>query len=395
MEEISLLKAAVGDGEAFLTSTAPASVEVYRENEYYDTEEEFLFAVAEALKEEYELIASAGLLVQVDDAWLPALWDRIGLEMGLEAFRDRCMLRIEALNHALARIPEDQIRYHLCWGSWHGPHAYDLEMRHIVDLMLRVKAGAYLFEAGNARHEHEYEIWDDVALPEGKILVPGVISHSTDVIEHPELVSQRIQRFASRVGRENVIAGADCGFGAGRIPTSRGRSSRRSSRGPVARASPSPGVEPGSTASLVHRTADLPRPRRSRRGSRLSPERGGRRGRGRPWRSPTSRPREVVDECDGEVRDDLRDVRLGRAGRALHPPGDDGRDLTATALCLLTAPTRGPYRGTLATGSRSNSSTSHRSGGGRSGADAVFRVGSEEHGGVVRRGSSRHHGAIA
>ncbi len=133
--------------------------------------------------------------------------------MGLEAFRKRCMLRVEALNHALRNIPEEQIRYHLCWGSWHGPHAHDLELIYLIDILLSVRAQAYLIEAANVRHEHEYTVWDDVALPEGKILIPGVISHATDAIEHPELISQRIQRFAARVGRENVIAGADCGLG--------------------------------------------------------------------------------------------------------------------------------------------------------------------------------------
>ena len=123
------------------------------------------------------------------------------------------MLRVEALNHALRNIDEGRIRYHLCWGSWHGPHAFDLEMRHLVDIMLAVKAQAYLFEAGNVRHEHEYVVWDEVMLPAGKILVPGVVSHATDVIEHPELIAQRIVRFAERVGRENVMAGTDCGFG--------------------------------------------------------------------------------------------------------------------------------------------------------------------------------------
>jgi 5-methyltetrahydropteroyltriglutamate--homocysteine methyltransferase len=172
-----------------------------------------LFALADALREEYQLIAASGLVVQIDDAWLPALWDRIGIAMGLEAFRRRCLVRVEALNHALANIPEEQIRYHLCWGSWHGPHAYDLEMIHMVDLMLKVKAQAYLFEAANPRHDHEYMIWDSVKLPDGKIIVPGVITHSTDVIEHPELVAQRIGRYAARVGAENVIGGADCGFG--------------------------------------------------------------------------------------------------------------------------------------------------------------------------------------
>lgn len=211
--EIGTLLAHAGANELFLTSTAPASLEVYRENEHYASEEEYLYALAEALRVEYEAIANAGLILQIDDAWLPALWDRIGIPMGLEAYRERCALRIEALNHALRNVPEEQVRYHLCWGSWHGPHAYDLELIHLVDLMLGVKAQAYLIEAANARHEHEYVVWERVALPEGKILIPGVITHATEGIEHPELVAQRIVRFAERVGRENVIAGADCGFG--------------------------------------------------------------------------------------------------------------------------------------------------------------------------------------
>jgi 5-methyltetrahydropteroyltriglutamate--homocysteine methyltransferase len=211
--EIATLRALVDPADAFLTTTSPASLEPYRQNEFYRSEEEFLFALAEAMREEYEAIAAAGFLLQVDDAWLPALWDRIGIDMGLERFRARCMLRVEALNHALRNIDESRIRYHLCWGSWHGPHAFDLEMKHLVGIMLGVKAKAYLFEAGNVRHEHEYVVWDDVKLPAGKILVPGVVSHATDVVEHPELVAQRIGRFAERVGRENVMAGTDCGFG--------------------------------------------------------------------------------------------------------------------------------------------------------------------------------------
>ena len=159
------------------------------------------------------MIAAAGFAVQVDDAWLAALWDRIGIQMGLEAFRKYCTLRVEALNHALRNIPEDRIRYHLCWGSWHGPHAYDLPLRDIVDVLLRVKAQAYLIEGANARHEHEYRVWENVKLPEGKILMPGVVAHATDTVEHPELVSQRIQRYANLVGKENVVAGTDCGFG--------------------------------------------------------------------------------------------------------------------------------------------------------------------------------------
>jgi len=212
--EIDQLQSAAGkSNEVFLTSTAPASLEVYRSNVYYSREEDFLYALAEALREEYRTIVNAGILLQIDDAWLPALWDRIGIGMGLEAFQRRCQIRIEALNHALRGIPEDRVRYHLCWGSWHGPHVYDLELKHLAKLLLSLNAQAYLIEAANARHEHEYAVWESLKLPEGKILIPGVITHSTDVVEHPELVAQRILRFAGLLGRENVIAGADCGFG--------------------------------------------------------------------------------------------------------------------------------------------------------------------------------------
>jgi 5-methyltetrahydropteroyltriglutamate--homocysteine methyltransferase len=212
-KEIQTLLSFAKAEEAFLTSTAPGSLEVYRRNEYYKSEEEFVFAIADAMRVEYETIAASGVTLQVDDAWLPALWDRIGIAMGLSAFLKYCSIRIEALNHALRNIPEERVRYHLCWGSWHGPHAYDLELQHIVGLLLKVKAKAYLIEGANARHEHEYAVWEEIKLPEGKILVPGVVTHSTDVVEHPELVAQRIRRFAERVGSERVIAGADCGFG--------------------------------------------------------------------------------------------------------------------------------------------------------------------------------------
>jgi 5-methyltetrahydropteroyltriglutamate--homocysteine methyltransferase len=214
--EIELLKSTLGAhavGDAFLTSTAPASIEVGRRNEHYKSDEEFVYALAEALRVEYETIAKAGLLVQIDDAWLPALWDRIGIPMGLAAYKRYCMVRVEALNHALRNVPEEQVRYHLCWGSWHGPHKHDIPLADLVDVMLAVKAQAYLFEAANARHEHEYTLWERVELPAGKILAPGVVTHATPIVEHPELVSQRIQRFARLVGRENVIASTDCGLG--------------------------------------------------------------------------------------------------------------------------------------------------------------------------------------
>jgi 5-methyltetrahydropteroyltriglutamate--homocysteine methyltransferase len=212
-KEIDLTIAAAGKENVFLTSTAAASLEVYRPNRYYKSDEEYVHALSEAMRVEYEAIVAAGLLLQIDDAWLPALWDRIGIGMGLKAFRARSEMRIDALNHSLRNIPEDRVRYHLCWGSWHGPHAFDLELDHIVDLALKVKAQAYLIEGANARHEHEVALWKTVKLPPGKILVPGVVTHSTDVVEHPELVSQRLQRYARYVGAESVIAGTDCGFG--------------------------------------------------------------------------------------------------------------------------------------------------------------------------------------
>jgi 5-methyltetrahydropteroyltriglutamate--homocysteine methyltransferase len=212
--EIDALRAAVIDTRhCFLTSTAPSSLEVYRGNEYYKTSEEYVFALAEALRVEYEAVVSAGFLLQIDDAWTVALWDRIGIEMGLEAFKKYCMLRVEALNHALRHITADAVRYHFCWGSWHGPHAFDLPLADIVDVMLAVKAKFYSFEAANVRHEHEYHLWERVKLPQGKVILPGVVTHSTDLVEHPQLVSERIQRFARLVGPDNVIASTDCGFG--------------------------------------------------------------------------------------------------------------------------------------------------------------------------------------
>ena len=212
-KEIDITREVAGTNDVFLTSTAPASLEVYRRNRYYKTDEAYVFAIAEAMRVEYEAIIAAGFILQVDDAWLPALWDRIGMGMGMAAFGARCEMRVEALNHALRNIPEERVRYHLCWGSWHGPHAFDLELEHIVDIMLKAKAQAYLIEGANARHEHEHALWEKVKLPAGKILIPGVVSHSTDVVEHPELVSQRLQRYARHVGKENVMAGTDCGFG--------------------------------------------------------------------------------------------------------------------------------------------------------------------------------------
>jgi 5-methyltetrahydropteroyltriglutamate--homocysteine methyltransferase len=214
--EINVMKDSLGDtpvSDAFLTTTAPLSVEPGRVKGIYATDEEHIYAIAEAMRVEYEAIAGAGFQVQVDDAWLGALWDRIGIPMGMDGYRKFCEMRCEALNHALRNIPEEQIRYHLCWGSWHGPHSADLPLPDVVDIILRIKAQMYLIEAANVRHEHEIALWEDTKLPDGKIIAPGVVTHSTPLIEHPQLVADRIERWAKLVGRENVIASTDCGLG--------------------------------------------------------------------------------------------------------------------------------------------------------------------------------------
>ena len=199
----------------FLPVVAPASV-LWLKNEYYASDEEFVFALADALREEYRAIVDAGFLLQVDDAVLAHQYDTIlALGGSVKDYRAWAEPRVAALNHALAGIPEDRVRYHVCWGSWHGPHVYDPPLREIVDLVLQVRAGAYSLEQANARHEHEWRLWEDVKLPDGKTLVPGVVTHSTNVVEHPELVAERITRLAKLVGHENVIAGTDCGFAQG------------------------------------------------------------------------------------------------------------------------------------------------------------------------------------
>ena len=172
-----------------------------------------MFALAEAMRVEYRAIIDAGFLLQVDDAWLAALWDRIGVTMGLEAYRDYCALRIEALNHALGASRLRRSATTCVRGSWHGPHLHDIPLADIVDTLLSVNAQTYLFEAANVRHEHEYVVWKSVKLPDDKILAPGVVSHATTLIEHPELVAERIKRFAHIVGRDRVIASTDCGLG--------------------------------------------------------------------------------------------------------------------------------------------------------------------------------------
>jgi 5-methyltetrahydropteroyltriglutamate--homocysteine methyltransferase len=201
--------------DGFMPVVAPASA-YWLLNEHYASEEEFMFALADALKEEYRAIVDAGLLVQVDDAVMMHEADTMmSRGQSWDDYRRWADLRVRALNHALEGLPEDRVRYHVCWGSWHGPHAFDPELGDVVDLILAVNAGTYVMEQANPRHEHEWRVWEDVPLPEGKKLVPGVVTHHTNVVEHPELVAQRLVRLAGVVGRENVLAGTDCGFAQG------------------------------------------------------------------------------------------------------------------------------------------------------------------------------------
>ena len=213
--DLDNLKAAAagltGGHEVFFTSVAPASTAYQGINEYYATDEEYAFAIADALREEYLAIHEAGFILQVDDAVLANMYDHL-IQGGEDNYRRWAQARIDALNHALRGIPEDRIRYHVCFGSWHVPHVADAPLEALIDLILQVNAGAYSIEAANPRHEWEWEVWERTRLPAGKILIPGVITHHTTTVEHPRLVAQRIERFARIVGPEQVIGGADCGF---------------------------------------------------------------------------------------------------------------------------------------------------------------------------------------
>ncbi|RUR03258.1 cobalamin-independent methionine synthase II family protein [Labedella endophytica] len=216
--DIANLKAALaetGAQEGFITSLSPGSGARIA-NDHYATDEEHIWAWADVLREEYTAILDAGLTLQIDDPSIAENWDQINPEPSVEDYRAFTRIRVEALNYALRDLPQDRIRFHLCWGSWHGPHTTDIEFRHIADLMLAIDAGQYSFEAANVRHAHEWKIWRDLELPAGKKILPGVVSHATNVVEHPELVADRIEAFASLVGAENVIASTDCGLG-GRI----------------------------------------------------------------------------------------------------------------------------------------------------------------------------------
>ena len=211
--DIDNLRAAIAQTKAvegFLPATSP--IRPYT-NAYYPNEDAYYEAVGEAMRQEYQAIVDAGFIVQIDDPHLPDLWDSDLREFSLADYRKKAGRAVEIVNYALRDIPEDRVRYHICWGSWHGAHTHDIPLKNLIDILLKVRAQGYAIEAANARHEHEWQVWKDVKLPEGKVLIPGVVAHATNGVEHPELVAWRIKNFASVVGRENVIASTDCGLG--------------------------------------------------------------------------------------------------------------------------------------------------------------------------------------
>ena len=207
--------AAAGVKEGFLPVAAPTSVIPDRRNEYYKSDAECLQAIAQAMRTEYRAIVDAGLMLQLDDARFAVSYDRMVPPGTLQEYRKWLETQVEITNAALEGIPEDRVRYHVCWGSWPGPHTTDVPLQDVVDLILKIRAGAYLIENANPRHEHEWRVWEGVKLPPGRVLVPGVISHATNIVEHPELVAERIVRIARLLGRESVMAGTDCGFAQG------------------------------------------------------------------------------------------------------------------------------------------------------------------------------------
>lgn len=198
--------------ETFLPAVAPGTIEHWMRNEHYPSDEAYLYAIADVMHEEYKAIVDAGFLLQIDDPDLGDAW-QIHVDMSVPQYRRFAQPRIEALNYALRDIPQEMVRFHVCWGSYHGPHMFDIPLEDIIDLILMVNAQGYSIEASNPRHEHEWRVWEDVKLPEGKVLIPGVVGHSSDFIEHPKLVAERLIKYALLVGRENVIAGTDCGLG--------------------------------------------------------------------------------------------------------------------------------------------------------------------------------------
>ena len=213
--DVANLRASLQDvnaEEAFITAISPSNLELYYENRYYRSDEEYLTALADAMRVEYETIVEGGFLLQIDDPRMATHYNRTP-DASIEECRKFIALRVEAVNYALRGIPPDRVRFHTCYSVNIAPRVHDLELKHFVDLMLQIQAGAYLIEAANPRHEHEWQVWEEVRLPEDKVLIPGVVSHCIHLVEHPELVAQRVIRFANLVGRERVIAGTDCGFG--------------------------------------------------------------------------------------------------------------------------------------------------------------------------------------
>ena len=214
--DIANMKAAmpgVTGVEGYLPAIAPGTIEHWLWNGCYKDDREFLFAIADAMHDEYKAITDAGFILQIDDPDLPDGWQMFP-EMSIDEYRAYARLRVDALNHALRDCPREQIRLHVCWGSGHGPHKHDLPLQHLIDIIFAVKAQCYSIEASNVRHEHEVQVFETVKLPQDSSLMPGVIGHSSDLIEHPELIAMRLMRYAKLVGRENVIAGTDCGLGA-------------------------------------------------------------------------------------------------------------------------------------------------------------------------------------
>lgn len=215
LQDIANLKSAlegVGYVDAFLTAIAPGTIEHWLYNEYYSSDEDFLFAIADAMREEYRAITDAGIIVQLDDPDLLDAW-QIHPEMNVSRYQKYQELRVEAINRSLRGIPPELVRLHVCWGSGHGPHAHDIPLKEVIQLIYQVNAEAYSIEASNVRHEHEWTVFRDAPLPPGKILIPGVAGHASDHVEHPELIAQRLLHYAVLVGRENVMAGTDCGLG--------------------------------------------------------------------------------------------------------------------------------------------------------------------------------------
>lgn len=214
--DIDNLKAAVKDAsvkDVFMPAVSPAMLQILP-NEHYRNSQDYTWALAEAIREEYRAIVDAGLIVQIDDPGIVEIYDWwFSLNNDMDGYRKWAAFQVEALNHALRGLPEDRVRYHICWGSWHGPHKTDVPLRQVADILIKVNAQAYALEAGNVRHEHEWKVWRDIKLPEGKLLIPGVVSHATNVLEHPEVIADRLINYAKVVGRENIIAGTDCGLG--------------------------------------------------------------------------------------------------------------------------------------------------------------------------------------